>query len=95
MPAPTYAFIAKWAASGTAERANVQLFVADRCALIGVEAPQPKTPDEHANAYVFEKTIPGPNGAGNFIDCYKRGCFVDYFCASTVMSWLRKTTKTH
>ncbi|MFN0014803.1 MAG: type IIL restriction-modification enzyme MmeI, partial [Saprospiraceae bacterium] len=72
----TAAFIAKWAASGAAERANAQLFVADLCALLGVEAPQPKTPDEQANAYVFEKTIPGAGGNKNFIDCYKRGFFV-------------------
>lgn len=70
------AFIAKWAASGAAERANAQLFVAELCAILGVEAPHPKTPDEHANAYVFEKTIPGAGGSSNFIDCYKRGCFV-------------------
>ncbi len=69
-------FIAKWAASGAAERANAQLFVAELCTQLGVEAPQPKTPDESANAYVFEKTIPGAGGAKNFIDCYKRGHFV-------------------
>jgi len=72
----TAAFIAKWAASGAAERANAQLFVAELCALLGVDAPQPKTPDEQANAYVFEKTIPGAGGNKNFIDCYKRGFFV-------------------
>lgn len=70
------AFIAKWAASGAAERANAQLFIAELCAILGVEPPQPKTPDENANAYVFEKTIPGPGGSSNFIDCYKRSCFV-------------------
>jgi hypothetical protein len=69
-------FIAKWAASGAAERANAQLFVAELCALLGLDPPQPKTPDESANAYVFEKTIPGAGGNRNFIDCYKRGCFV-------------------
>jgi hypothetical protein len=72
----TDAFIAKWAASGAAERANAQLFVAELCALLGVDAPQPKTPDEAANAYVFEKTIPGAGSSKNFIDCYKRGYFV-------------------
>lgn len=76
MTASIDAFIAKWAASGAAERANAQLFITELCVLLGVEPPQPKTPDEHANAYVFEKTIPGAGGASNFIDCYKRGCFV-------------------
>jgi len=67
------AFIAKWAASGAAERANAQLFVAELCDLIGVERPHPKTPDESLNSYVFEKTIPGAEGSSNFVDCYKRG----------------------
>ncbi len=70
------AFLARWSASGAAERANAQSFVTELCALIGVEAPHPKTPDESANAYVFEKTIPGGSGSKNFIDCYKRGHFV-------------------
>jgi hypothetical protein len=69
-------FLTKWAASGAAERANAQSFVIDLCQLLGVEAPMPKTPDESANAYVFEKTIPGASGSKNFIDCYKRGHFV-------------------
>lgn len=69
-------FLQRWAASGAAERANAQSFVTELCTLIGVQPPQPKTPDEAANAYVFEKTIPGSSGSKNFIDCYKRGHFV-------------------
>ena len=69
-------FISKWAASGAAERANAQLFVAELCDLLGVARPHPKTPDESVNAYVFEKTIPGIEGSSNFIDCYKRGFFI-------------------
>jgi hypothetical protein len=78
LPHPTDipAFIARWAASGAAERANAQAFVIELCALLGVETPQPKTPDEAANAYVFEKTVPAVSGNKNFIDCYKRSCFV-------------------
>ena len=76
MSATIDSFISKWAVSGAAERANAQLFIADLCTLLGVEPPRPKTPDEPANAYVFEKTVPGMNGNSNFIDCYKRGCFV-------------------
>ncbi len=71
------AFIAKWAASGAAERANAQAFILDLCQVLGVEPPRPKTPEEAANAYVFEKTVPAISGASkNFIDCYKRGHFV-------------------
>lgn len=51
------AFLTKWSASGAAERANAQLFVAELCALLGVDAPQPKTPDEHANVYELESTL--------------------------------------
>ncbi len=70
------AFITKWAASGAAERANAQAFLIELCQLLEVESPQPKRPDEAANAYVFEKAIPTATGSTNFIDCYKRGCFV-------------------
>lgn len=74
---PTIAtFLSRWAASGAAERANAQSFVSELCTLLGVEPPHPKTPDESANAYVFEKTIPGGTASKNFIDCYKRGHFV-------------------
>lgn len=69
-------FLNRWSVSGAAERANAQSFIAELCALLGVEPPQPKTPDERANAYVFEKTIPGVSGSKNYIDCYKRGHFV-------------------
>ncbi|MEZ4738430.1 MAG: type IIL restriction-modification enzyme MmeI [Flavobacteriales bacterium] len=75
-PGAIATFITKWEVSGAAERANAQLFIAELCDVIGVEHPQPKTPDEHANAYVFEKTIPSVTDSSNFIDCYKRGCFV-------------------
>lgn len=70
------AFLTKWQVSGAAERANAQLFIAELCDVLGVEHPQPKKPDENANAYVFEKTIPSITDSRNFIDCYKRGCFV-------------------
>jgi hypothetical protein len=71
-----HTFLTRWSASGAAERANAQSFVSELCALLGVEPPHPKTPDESANAYVFEKTIPGGTASKNFIDCYKRGHFV-------------------
>ncbi len=57
-PQGIQAFITKWEVSGAAERANAQLFIAELCDVIGVEPPRPKTPDEHINAYVYEKTIP-------------------------------------
>lgn len=75
-PTDVSAFISRWSASGAAERANAQSFVAELCTLLGVEPPRPKTGDEPTNAYVFEKTIPAVTGSKNFIDCYKRGHFV-------------------
>ncbi|MFN8349950.1 MAG: type IIL restriction-modification enzyme MmeI [Flavobacteriales bacterium] len=75
-PAPLASFITKWELSGAAERANEQAFIIDLCTILGVEAPDPKRADEAANAYVFQKTIPGTADSSNFIDCYKRGCFV-------------------
>jgi len=75
-PAALQAFITKWELSGAAERANAQLFLAELCDVLEVDRPQPKTPTEADNAYVFEKPVPSASGTTNFIDLYKRGCFV-------------------
>ena len=74
------AFIARWAASGAAERANYQLFLSELCDLIGVARPDPTRPDDADNAYVFERSVTfhhqdGTTSTGR-IDLYKRGCFV-------------------
>lgn len=71
-----HAFIDRWHASGAAERANYQLFLTELCGLIGVAHPQPASEEPHKNAYVFEKRVPSAHGTTNFIDLYKRGCFV-------------------
>ena len=44
------AFIARWAASGAAERANYQLFLSELCDLLGVARLQPATADKVAAA---------------------------------------------
>ena len=69
-------FINRWQASGAAERANYQLFLAELCDVIGVAHPQPAVESPHENAYVFEKRVPSAHGTTNFIDLYKRSCFV-------------------
>jgi hypothetical protein len=73
-------FLARWQASGAAERANYQLFLAELCQVLGVPGPEPTKPDDHDNAYVFEKSVVFEHGDGThttkFIDLYKRGCFV-------------------
>jgi hypothetical protein len=74
------AFIARWARSGAAERANYVSFLKELCDLLGVPHPDPTTADNRDSAYVFERTVYSPTGDGkttpNFIDLYKRGCFV-------------------
>ncbi len=70
------AFLTTWEKSGASELANAQSFINDLCHVLEVDSPHPSTPDEHANAYVFNKTIPGGEASKNFIDCYKRGCFI-------------------
>ena len=54
------AFIARWHASGAAERANYQLFLAELCTVLDVPAPDPTAPVEADNAYVFEKASLAP-----------------------------------
>jgi len=74
------AFIERWGQSGAAERSNHQLFISELCDLIGVPHPNPATPDNSQNAYIFERAVTFQHGDGKtssgFIDLYKRGCFV-------------------
>ena len=76
----TAAFIDRWSKSGAAERANYQLFLSELCDLLGVARPDPTTPEDGENAYVFERnvTFHHPNGSTSTgrIDLYKRACFV-------------------
>lgn len=77
---PVVAFIDRWSPSGGGERSNYQLFLTELCALLGVSVPEPAQEDESRNAYVFERKVPARRLEGkttaNFIDLYKRGCFV-------------------
>lgn len=50
-------FIERWEVSGAAERANYQLFLSELCSVIGVPHPDPATPDNSLNAYVFERSV--------------------------------------
>jgi len=73
-------FVSKWAASGAAEHANAQLFVAELCAAIGVAAPDAATKDPSKDRYVFEYPVrfqrAGDESAAGRIDLYKREHFV-------------------
>jgi hypothetical protein len=53
-------FIARWTASGDAERANranKDSFLNGLCDVLQVERPQPKTGDPARDLYVFEKDV--------------------------------------
>ena len=80
LPNPTTSslpsFIARWTASGAAERANYQLFLSELCDALDLPRPDPTVDDETHNAYVFEKTVPLPHGTTGRIDLYRRGGFV-------------------
>lgn len=73
-------FIARWGDSGGGERSNYQLFLTELCVLLGVDGPDPAVEDESQNAYVFERRVTRRRHEGrdspNYIDLYKRGCFV-------------------
>jgi len=79
-PADPTAFIARWQKSGAAERANCQLFLSELCDVLGVPRPDPATPDDAANAYVFERAVTFHHGDGTTstgrIDLHRRQCFV-------------------
>lgn len=73
-------FIARWKASGAAERANYQLFLTELCTLLQLPQPEPTQPDNSKNDYVFERSVTFQHGDGkatpNYIDLYKSGCFI-------------------
>jgi hypothetical protein len=56
------------------------MFLTELCVLIGVLTPEPAVEDEGRNVYVFERKVPARHADGrttsNFIDLYKRGCFI-------------------
>jgi hypothetical protein len=68
------AFMERWERSGAAERSNHQLFISELCDLLGVPHPDPATPDNSKNSYIFERSITFQHGDGTsstgFIDLY-------------------------
>jgi hypothetical protein len=74
------AFIEKWAASGAAERANKDMFLAELCGVLGVAPPNPATGDAEKDTYVFERASSLAHEGGDtttgHIDLYKQGCFI-------------------
>jgi hypothetical protein len=48
-------FISKWAAAGSAERANKDSFLNELCDVLEVPRPNPTADDAEENSYVFER----------------------------------------
>ena len=70
---PLESFISHWSKAEANERANSQSFLIGLTQLLGV--PQPT--NAHHEGYSFEYPVKVPGGSStNFLDLYKRGCFV-------------------
>jgi len=76
----TAAFVARWKASGAAERANFQPFLTELCGVLGLESPHASTNDPTRDEYVFERSVtfnhPDGSTSTGRIDLYKRHAFV-------------------
>ena len=76
----TEKFIERWERSSASERANYALFLSELCDHLDLPRPEPSQADESANIYVIDKAVVFQNLDGttttNFIDLYKRHCFV-------------------
>lgn len=88
------AFIARWQASGGAERANYQLFLTELCELLGVPKPDPAQESNQFNDYVFERSVvfkhDNNTQTTGFADLYRRDCFVLEAKQSSKRDALRK-----
>jgi len=77
---PVATFIARWADTERAERANKDLFLTELCDLLDLPHPDPAGPDSAENAYVFERAVPLHHSDGRVtvgkIDLYRRDRFV-------------------
>lgn len=72
------AFIAKWSATGGAERANKDMFLIELCEVLDVPKPEPLRNDG-TDQYGFEYPVAMQVEDGSTIgriDLYKAGCFV-------------------
>lgn len=69
-----HAFVQRWSASASAERANFGLFFSELCDLLGLPHPEPSVGG--GGGYVFERAIRFPDGTTGFADLYKAGCAV-------------------
>jgi hypothetical protein len=77
---PIDTFIARWAQSSAAERANFQSFAVELCDVLGVDRPGPATGDPARDRYRFEYPVkfanPDNSTSTGSIDLYRRHAFV-------------------
>jgi hypothetical protein len=73
-------FIAKWSASGAAERANKDSFLIDLCDQLGVPRPSPTSSDPDKDTYTFERDAVFAHEGDKFttgkIDLFNDGHFI-------------------
>ena len=72
-------FIARWAKSGGAERANYGLFLSELTDALGVEKPLPVTDTNEHDHYRLERPVASAvigETSKKFIDFYRRGSFI-------------------
>lgn len=73
-------FVARWAKSAAAERANKDTFVLELCDVLEVPRPEPTTGDPEQDRYVFEHDAQILHDGGKItvgkIDLYKEGALI-------------------
>jgi hypothetical protein len=73
-------FIQRWQQSSASERANYALFLSELCDYLDLPRPDPSQADESTNTYVIDKAVfyteLDGSSTTNFIDLYRRSCFV-------------------
>jgi hypothetical protein len=72
-------FIARWAKSGGAERANYGIFLSELTDALGVEKPLPVTDTNEHDHYRLERPVASAvigETSKKFIDLYRRGSFI-------------------
>lgn len=71
-------FVSRWETASVSERAQYQTFVSQLCAVLKVPAPDEDRPGDRD--YGFERAVRFDHDDGGshteFIDCYRRNCFV-------------------
>ena len=74
-------FIERWEPSGGAERANYQSFLNELCDILEVPRPDPATPNEDKNAYVYDKSVTFHIGDGSHCSRIYRSLQTGLFCS--------------